>query len=199
MTKVGHKLWYRFMHSDTLVFTFLRSIVSSQAASWIDVISGFLLFAFLGFSPFLSAALGAIAGGVVNCIINYRFTFHAEGCSRKAVGIKYTLVWIGSVLLNSFGTDGVYDFLQEWRISETLGLTPQGCYAVARLVVSLVVSLLWNFALQRVFVYRKTAFDIVCIRFVDFFIPRRISALDLNTKNGNHKSQRNSLKPDSTK
>lgn len=182
MTQGINKLWNKILHSDSLVFTFSRSIVSSQAASWIDVILGFLLFALIGFSPLISAAIGAIAGGIVNCIINYRFTFHAEGCSRKAVGVKYTMVWIGSVLLNSFGTDGVYDLLTDWHISERVGASSQTCYAVARLSVSLIVSLLWNFGLQRVFVYRKTRFDGACIRFVDLFLPKSMRTNEAPTE-----------------
>ncbi len=174
MKQSSDTLWNKILHSNSLVFTFSRSIVSSQAASWIDVLLGFMLFALLGFSPLVSAAIGAIAGGIVNCIINYRFTFHAEGCSRKAVAVKYTLIWIGSVLLNSFGTDGVFDLLTEWHISERFAASSQTCYAIARLSVSLIVSLLWNFGLQRVFVYRRTPFDPLCIRFVDFFLPKRL-------------------------
>ena len=47
-------------------------------------------FVFVALDPFyrsnLSVAIGAIAGGIVNCCINYRFTFHAAGQSVKAVG-----------------------------------------------------------------------------------------------------------------
>ncbi len=66
------------MHSDSLVPTFLRSIASSQAASWVDMLLGFALFAWVNLAPWLATAAGAVAGGVVNCIINYRFTFHAS-------------------------------------------------------------------------------------------------------------------------
>lgn len=168
------------MHSDHVVFTFLRSIVASQAASWVDLLMGFLLFSFAGFNAFWSTATGAIAGGILNCIINYRFTFHASGVPYKAVGVKYTLVWIGSVLLNSFGTDISYELIHDWHWAERLGINAKAAYAIARLLVSLVVSLGWNFILQRIFVYRNTRFDRACIRLVDVFLPRRLrSSSDL--------------------
>lgn len=174
MTRRGNKIWNKLLYSDSLVYTFSRSIVSSQAASWLDIILGFILFAAAGMSAFWSAAMGAVAGGILNCVINYRFTFHAAGCSRKAVAVKYAMVWIGSVLLNSFGTELLYTFLHEWHLDRDLGISADACYAVARLTVSLLVSLLWNFGLQRVFVYRTSPADRWCIAFVDFFLPKRL-------------------------
>lgn len=164
----------KLMHSDTLTFTLARSIISSQAASWLDLISGFILFALAGMSAFWSAAMGAVAGGVLNCIINYRFTFHAAGCPWKAVAMKYTVVWIGSVLLNSFGTDLTYKILTGWHVAEDIGISNDACYATARLFVSLAVSLVWNFLLQRIFVYRHTRFDNLCITAVNMLLPRRL-------------------------
>lgn len=156
---LSHRAVSKVMKSDSLIFTFLRSVVSSQTASWIDLGIGFMLFAWIGLEPWLSTALGAIAGGIVNCIINYRFTFHAQGVSWRAVIIKYMMVWFGSILLNSAGTQLVYSLIDGWHWLETIGFKPDGYYAAARLFVSLMVSWFWNFVLQRYFVYRPTRFD----------------------------------------
>ena len=89
------QLKHKFLHGGGLVSTFLRSSVSSQVASWIDLGMSMLFysFVFIALDPFyrsnLSVAVGAIAGGVVNCCINYRFTFHAAGQSVKAVGTTF--------------------------------------------------------------------------------------------------------------
>ncbi|MDE7460010.1 MAG: GtrA family protein [Paramuribaculum sp.] len=157
----------RVMTSDSLIFTFLRSVVSSQAASWVDLGLGFVFFSWLGLAPWLSTAIGAVAGGIVNCIINYRFTFHAQGVSWRAVIVKYSIVWIGSILLNSGGTQAVYSLIKDWHWLETIGFKPDGYYAAARLFVSLMVSWFWNFVLQRYFVYRPTRFDKTAEEFVD--------------------------------
>lgn len=91
-------------------FTFIRSSISSQIASWTDMGTRMLFYAFVfsALDPFyrsnLSVAVGAFVGGVVNCCINYRFTFHASGQSVKAVIVKYLMVWTGSLLLNMYGT-----------------------------------------------------------------------------------------------
>ena len=61
----------KVLRSDSLVFTFLRSIVSSQAASWSDMIVRMVMFAFVfqAVDPFyrsnLSVASGALVGGIV--------------------------------------------------------------------------------------------------------------------------------------
>ena len=170
------QLKHKFLHGGGLVSTFLRSSVSSQVASWIDLGMSMLFysFVFIALDPFyrsnLSVAVGAIAGGVVNCCINYRFTFHAAGQSVKAVGVKYFLVWTGSLLLNMYGTTGLATLLSngEWLIK--LGFRPDGIFAAARLAASLAVSWGWNFVLQRNFVYRPTAFDPYAIRLVNMIL-----------------------------
>ncbi len=161
------KTTQKLLKSNGLVFTFLRSAVSSQAASWLDMGLSFLLFAWAGLSPFASTALGAISGGVLNCIINYKFTFRAEGTPWKAVVVKYALVWGGSLLLNAYGTQALYHMLQHMTWLEDMGFKPNGYFAAARLTVSLLVSWFWNFLLQRYFVYRPTRFDAFAIRLVN--------------------------------
>lgn len=163
----------KFLHGGGLISTFLRSSVSSQVASWIDLGMSMLFysFVFIALDPFyrsnLSVAVGAIAGGVVNCCINYRFTFHASGQSVKAVIVKYLMVWTGSLLLNMYGTTFLSMLLSQWKFLHNLGFRPDGIFAASTLLVSLVVSLAWNFVLQRNFVYRPSPFDRYAISFVD--------------------------------
>lgn len=160
-------------------FTFLRSSVSSQIASWTDmgIRMIFYSFVFVALEPFyrsnLSVAIGAVVGGIVNCCINYRFTFHATGQSVKAVSIKYLMVWTGSLLLNMYGTTFVAMSLSKWTWLLRLGFKPDGIFAASTLLVSLIVSLAWNFVLQRNFVYRPSGFDRWAIAFVDLFTGRR--------------------------
>lgn len=169
ISEIGNKA----LRSDSLIFTYLRSIVASQSASWLDMGLGFALFAWAGLMPWLATGIGAVAGGVLNCIINYRFTFRASGCDWRAIAVKYTLIWLGSLLLNAFGTQAVYYVLQNWPWLETVGFRPDGYYAAARLFVSLMVSWFWNFALQRYFVYRPSSFDRYAIALAEFFGLRK--------------------------
>lgn len=168
----------KFLNGEGLISTFLRSSVSSQMASWVDLGMSMLFYAFVftALEPFyrsnLSVAVGAIAGGIVNCCINYRFTFHAKGQSVKAVSVKYFLVWTGSLLLNMYGTTGLATLLSHWEWLLNLGFKPDGIFAAARLTASLAVSWGWNFVLQRNFVYRPTWFDPYAIKIVNTLAPR---------------------------
>lgn len=162
--KIGEKA----VKSNNLFFTFLRSIVSSQCASWVDLGMGFILFAWLKFSPAYATAIGAVCGGIVNCIINYKFTFHADKVDWRAVVIKYAMVWGASALLNTFGTAGLYHLIREWDWLEKIGFRKDGYYAAARLFISLMVSWFWNFPMQKYFVYSVTVFDKYALEFFKF-------------------------------
>lgn len=161
------------------IFTFLRSTISSQIASWTDMCIRMIFFAFVlksldpNIRSNLSVCIGAVCGGIVNCCINYRFTFRASGQSVKAVAVKYLMVWTGSLLLNMFGTTYFAKLLSGWQWLLNLGFSADAIFAAATLTVSLVVSLAWNFVLQRNFVYQRTRFDRYAIAFVDSFIGKK--------------------------
>lgn len=156
------------LKSKSLVPTFLRSAVSSQASGWVDFIVGFVMFywIFNQHLSWLATGIGVVAGGIVNCIICYKFTFRAENCSWQAVVVKYALVWIGNLILNSGGTEVLYIVLKKWHILEDIGFKTAGYWTTARLVMSLLVSWFWNFLLQRNFVYRPSRFDPYAERFM---------------------------------
>lgn len=169
MGKIG-SIKTKVLKSDAVGFEFLRSIVSSQAASWIDMLMSFAFFAWLGIDPWLATLCGAFAGGVTNCVINYKFTFHASGLPWKAVAVKYFMVWIGSVVFNSLGTEVFYRLLTGWEWLHSRVDSPDAIFAAVRLLVSLVVSLAWNFLMQRNFVYRPSKFDSTAIAVMNFFV-----------------------------
>ena len=160
----------RFVNGGDIVTTFLRSSIASQIASWIDMGVGFVFFAWVHLAPWVSTAIGAAAGGIVNCCINYKFTFHASDVPVKAVAVKYLLVWVGSLLLNVFGTQMLFMLFEQLPVLEQIGFRPNGYYAAARALASLIVSLFWNFIMQKNFVYRATEFDPYAIRMVNFVL-----------------------------
>lgn len=166
--KIRH-IGKQLLNSKSLVPTFLRSAVSSQASGWVDFIVGFVMFywVFNQHMSWLATGIGVVAGGIVNCIICYKFTFHAENCPWKAVVVKYALVWIGNLILNSGGTEVLYILLKKWNVLEELGFKTAGYYSTARVVMSLLVSWFWNFILQRNFVYRPSKFDPYAVRFMN--------------------------------
>ncbi len=172
MGKIGD-IKNKFVNDPGLIVTFLRSSLSSQVASWVDMGIGFVFFAWVHLAPWLATAIGAVFGGVVNCAINYRFTFHAQDVPVKAVAVKYSMIWFGSLLLNVVGTQLVFALLANLSFLEEWGFKPNGYYAAARLSVSLIVSIFWNFFMQKNFVYRTTQFDTYAIRMVDSVIRKK--------------------------
>ncbi len=169
------KIKDKVLHSDGFFFTLIRSSVSSQLCGWIDILTSFLVFSFLGLSAWWSTAIGAFVGGIFNCIINYRFTFHAFGVDWRVALSKFIFVWMGSLLLNSFGTEAVDSLVNNWDMLHHIkGLSQDGIFLAARLFVALSVSLCWNFLLQRHFVFKVTR--------LDKYIERFLNAIGIGTK-----------------
>lgn len=140
------------------LFLFLKASVSSQIASWVDMGLSYILFSLVNltmYDGFFAKAIGAASGGIINCCINYKWTFNPEGCSPRTVAVKYAMVWVGSLLLNSFGTAFVTGTVSDLPILAEFGVSKDTVFFVAQLAVSLIVSICWNFMLQRYFVFRN--------------------------------------------
>ena len=121
------------------IFLFLKASVSSQIASWVDMGLSFVLFSVVNltmYDGFFAKAIGAATGGVINCCINYKWTFRPEGCSKRTVAVKYAMVWIGSLLLNSFGTAFVTGFVSEIPVLTEWGISKDTVFFVAQLAVT---------------------------------------------------------------
>ncbi|MDE6198433.1 MAG: GtrA family protein [Muribaculaceae bacterium] len=148
----------KFLHGGG-IFMFLRSVVTSQISAYTDFIVSFVFYALISLSAGISAMIGATAGGIVNCLINYKFTFRMRESSYLAIGIKFFLVWLGSLLLNTFGTQYLTNLLDSSSLLDSVNMVDNIRFTIARILTSIVVSVFWNFMLQRYFVFRATAFD----------------------------------------
>lgn len=165
------KLAKNFLHSNSLTFTACRSMVTAQVSGWVDFAIGFSMFSWVGLSPVFATAIGALAGGIFNCIANFKFTYHKTDYAWDVVVVKFILIWIGSLLLNSFGTQMLYWLLVKWEWLVTIGFRPDGFYTAARLATALLVSVFWNFLMQKNFVYQEVPFDKVAARIARFVVP----------------------------
>ena len=142
---------------------FLRAQFSSQLASITDFSVTIILANTIitksssGDNYYVYATfLGALCGGVVNCMINYKWTFKTNSVKKRYVAIKYILVWIGSIILNTYGTYLSTELLKTWgALQEFLGHFFDDVFIVCKLIVSLLVGFLWNYNMQRLFVYRN--------------------------------------------
>lgn len=138
------------------LFTFLRAQCSSQVSSWVDFLVSILCVNIFNWYYGLSTFLGNISGGLVNCYINYKWTFKAEGQSIKYVLIKFVLIWIGSILFNTQGTILFTEYVMKYIPENALPkILVDNIFLVPKIVVSIIVGWLWNYNMQRIFVYRE--------------------------------------------
>lgn len=138
----------------------MRSTLSSQVCGYLDYIVGIIGFSLFHLTVWLSTCLGAFIGGIANYIVNYRFTFHASGMGVSVTLTKFLFIWGGSLLLNSFGTEYVYKLAMHFDIVDRISWVGRdGVFVVARLAVALIVSVAWNFCLQRNFVFTDSKLD----------------------------------------
>ena len=79
---------------------FFRAQLSAQMATVVDFLVTILLSNVFDVYYVTATFVGAVYGGIVNCVINYRWTFKSHG-KKKYVAIKFLLVWVCSVLLNT--------------------------------------------------------------------------------------------------
>lgn len=128
----------------------LRMLAGHQLASVVSGAVDFVvmigLVRYLSLSPTLATVFGAAAGAIVNFTLGRRLVFsdhsgHSGALAPQAA--RYALVSATSLMLNALG---------EYVLAERLQIQ----YVVARALVALSVSVLWNFPLQRHFVFRRS-------------------------------------------
>lgn len=143
---------------------FLKAVVTSWISACADFGISFAAFAWLQLDSGISAALGAVSGGIINCIFNYRWTFQVSDIHVGCVVVKYILIWIGSLLLNSYGTEIITQLFLTSTTLDEYGISRNLRFTIARLLVAITVSVFWNLNLQNSFVFRKVAADDVLIK-----------------------------------
>ena len=75
------------------IFMFLRAQLSAQMATIADFLVTILLVRLFDVYYVYATLAGAIYGGIVNCVINYKWTFKSKG-KKTHVAVKFVLVWI---------------------------------------------------------------------------------------------------------
>ncbi|HIX53892.1 MAG TPA: GtrA family protein [Candidatus Sphingobacterium stercoripullorum] len=129
------------MKSKKSFLTFFKA----QASAFIGGLSDYAIMLFctevLGIHYTLSIVISGTLGAVVNFSINKYWTFK----SPSPIGgqlVRFVVVVLGSIALKSSGTYLVTEFVEI-------------DYKISRIIVELVVSLLFNYPLQRYWVFKK--------------------------------------------
>lgn len=121
---------------------FLKAQCSAVAATVVDFSVTLLLKELFGVWYVMATFLGAVSGGAFNCFSNYRWVFHASGMKKRYLVMRYVMVWSVSIMLNTMGTT----FFTE--------LTHQN-FVIVKAVVAAAVAVLWNYQMQRTFVFHS--------------------------------------------
>ncbi|MBQ8673572.1 MAG: GtrA family protein [Bacteroides sp.] len=149
----------RFAAGRRAVWLFTKAQLSAQFASLVDLMVTIFLAKLFDVFYLYATFIGSVVGGVVNCAINYRWVFRAAGCKKRYVALKYLFVWGGSILLNTWGTFALTEWLTDMKwLNTLLGYYVDDVFIVAKIVVAVLVAFFWNYQLQRVFVYRNYDF-----------------------------------------
>jgi putative flippase GtrA len=119
-----------------------RHQVGATAATLVDFGTMIACVELLRISPTTATGVGAALGGCTNFLLGRAWVFRRHSGRVHNQAIRYALVSGAGALLNAFGEHLVHD---RAHIQ----------YIVARAMVSIAASLLWNFPMQREFVFRE--------------------------------------------
>jgi len=96
----------------------------------------------LRFSPVLGTVVGAAAGGVANFLLGRHFTYRALDEQVSGQVARYVLVSGASLGLNALGEHFIIALLASH-------------YILGRVIVATVVNNVWNYPMQRGFVFSQ--------------------------------------------
>jgi len=132
----------------------VKALCSAQLATVLDFLVTLILSSFCGMYYVLASFIGSLTGGVFNCTLNYRWVFPDNGVRKKHVAMKYLLVWSSSILLNTGGTFVCTEWLKRQSgLQKLMGDYIDDIYIVGKIIVAVFVAILWNYTMQRYFVF----------------------------------------------
>lgn len=122
---------------------FLKAQAASAAGTVVDFLVTIVCVEVFHSWYLLGTALGNAAGGLTNFYLGRYLVFKVPEQQAAAQGVRYLVVWLGSMLLNA---GGVYLFTQLLHLN----------YVYSKVVVSLLVGVGFNYFLQLHFVFQKS-------------------------------------------
>jgi putative flippase GtrA len=120
----------------------LKAQAASAAGTAIDFLTTIVCVEVFHSWYLLGIALGNVAGGITNFYLGRHLVFKVSQQQARLQGIRYFIVWLGSMLLNA---GGVYLCTQLLHAN----------YLYSKVLVSLVVGIGFNYFMQLHFVFKQ--------------------------------------------
>jgi putative flippase GtrA len=121
---------------------FLKAQAASLAGSAVDFLVTIGLVEGLHVWPVAATMLGNVAGGITNFYLGRHHVFKVSHQQVASQGVRYALVWVGSLLLNG---GGMYLLTSVAHVN----------YLLSKTVVSLLVGFGFNYPMQLYFVFNN--------------------------------------------
>jgi putative flippase GtrA len=119
-----------------------RHQIGALAATLVDFSTMIACVELLRLTPTLATAIGASLGGITNFLLGRAWIFQRQSGHVAGQAIRYACVSAAGAAWNSLGEHIMHD---------DVGVQ----YVIARAIVSIAVSLFWNFPMQHEFVFRE--------------------------------------------
>jgi putative flippase GtrA len=126
--------------ADFAIPRLLKAQLGAIVATGVDFSVMVAITSGLTMSPVLGTVVGASCGALSNFYMGRHWIFAASSGDHGGQALRYTLVSAASLGLNALG---------EWLLAVRLGIP----YVLARAMIAVAVSLLWNYPLHRHFVF----------------------------------------------
>ena len=130
------------MKKKSSILIFLKAQASAFIGGIVDYLIMIACTELLGIHYTISILISGCIGAIVNFSINRYWTFDATRVTLKKQLPKFVLVVLGSILLKSSGT----------YLLTNLSLID---YKISRLIIEVIVSLSFNYTLQKYWVFRN--------------------------------------------
>ncbi len=124
----------------------MRSFLKYNLVALIATSVDFTIFVFLtkviGVWYVLAASISAVSGGMVAFWFNRSWVFHSQDPEIKKQAIRYIIVWLGSIALNTLG---IYLVVENTALSEIQ----------SKILVSVIVGVFFNFLMNKYYVFKN--------------------------------------------
>ncbi len=125
---------------------FIKAQISSFLGGVVDYLIMVFFTEIFNLHYTISIAIGGVIGAILNFSLNKKWTFYSKSKSYKNSSskqfLKFIIVVLNSILLKASGT---------YFITTFLGFD----YRISRIATDLIVSIVFNYTLQKYWVFRK--------------------------------------------